>query len=119
MHELSLVEELVDECNRLAAGRRVAEVRARCPLVVDVDELVEGFKELTSGGSLGDAELVIEAVPVALHCKCGFEGEMDSAELVGHLAICPGCGQVQEAETGLELVALRLVDRSTSGPMGV
>jgi Zn finger protein HypA/HybF involved in hydrogenase expression len=106
MHELSLVSELVAECERRAHGREVAAVRVRCPAGIDAEEIAECFVHLTAGGALQGAALEIEAVPQVLRCGCGFAGELGPDDCAGHVAICPSCGRVQEAPGALELVAV-------------
>ena len=123
MHELSLVEELVSECRRLAAGRPVVEVWARCASGVDLEELSDGFTFVTreaarhdSDGCLATAELKLEQLPVQLRCGCGFEGQLSEDHMAGHMSICPGCGQVGEVETGLELVRLKFAEGTEPSP---
>lgn len=118
MHELSLVAELVDECNRQAGGRPVRSVKVRCPSALDLDELRDLFAELAATSGLGDALLEIETVPTTLSCSCGFSGPLEAAESTGHLVVCPDCGTVQAAETGLELLAIRVagLDSASRGP---
>jgi Zn finger protein HypA/HybF involved in hydrogenase expression len=115
MHEVSLVEELVSTCRRLAEGRSVVEVLARCPTSVDQEELSAAFvlvtrqlADETGDGCLSAAELELETVPVRLSCSCGFEGDLDGGHLAGHMGICPRCGQVAEVEGRLELLRIKV-----------
>jgi Zn finger protein HypA/HybF involved in hydrogenase expression len=107
MHELSLVAELVAECERRAGGRPVSAVLVRCPAVIDALEVEECFAHLTAEGSLAGARLEIESVPQLLSCPCGFGGEVGPDDCAGHLVICPSCARVHEAPGALELVAVR------------
>jgi Zn finger protein HypA/HybF involved in hydrogenase expression len=115
VHELSLVEELVSTCRRLAEGRTVVQVSARCPAGVDAEELSAAFVLVTR--QLADdrvdqcmrtAHLNIETVPVHLNCQCGFEADLCEGQLAGHMSICPRCGQVAEADGRLELLRMEL-----------
>jgi Zn finger protein HypA/HybF involved in hydrogenase expression len=115
MHELSLVEELVSTCRRLAGGRAVVSVSARCPTSVDQEELSAAFALIARqvADELGDrclstAELRLEAAPVHLKCRCGYEGDIGEEQLAGHMSICPQCGQVGEADARLELLRVEL-----------
>ncbi|MGO8687777.1 MAG: hydrogenase/urease maturation nickel metallochaperone HypA [Candidatus Dormibacteria bacterium] len=107
MHELSLVQELVAECERRAQGRAVTGVQVRCPAGVDAEEVEECFAHLTADGRLAGAVLDIETVPQTLGCECGFTGEVGPDHCAGHLVICPTCARVHEAPAALELVAVR------------
>ncbi len=107
MHELSLVAELVQECERHAAGRRVRAVTVRCAGGVEADEIEAAWSEL-GGPVLGDAALELELVPTVLRCPCGFSGVLDKAASTGHIAVCPACSAVRPIESPLELVAIRL-----------
>ncbi|HTT91360.1 MAG TPA: hydrogenase/urease maturation nickel metallochaperone HypA [Acidimicrobiales bacterium] len=113
MHELSLVEELVAACRQRAGGKAICRVVVRCPESLDVEELTSGFalaaKELaarTGDSCLARAELKVTLVPVDVSCACGYKGRPGADYLAGHMAICPACGHVGEAEAGLELVSM-------------
>jgi Zn finger protein HypA/HybF involved in hydrogenase expression len=117
VHELSLVEELVETCRDRARGRAVHQVSVRCPTTVDADELSTGFA-LASGplsGPPGEpgpktVDLKLEIVPVRLSCACGCEGELTSADLAGHMSVCPRCGRVDEADARLELISMTFAE---------
>ena len=115
MHELSLVSDFVRRCCELAEGRPVAEVIARCPSGIDVEEVVDGFSFLTSGtGSpahavLAGARLEVQSVAARLQCGCGFDGVLRDDDVAGHISVCPSCGRVSELPNRLELVSLTFV----------
>jgi len=114
VHELSLAEELVAECCRLAGGRRALSVRVGCPPTVDRAELEEGFYSLVPGSALEGANLEVQEAPCELSCPCGFVGQVGPEQLAGHFAICPQCAQARPVPGGVELLALRLeAQRST------
>jgi Zn finger protein HypA/HybF involved in hydrogenase expression len=115
MHELSLAEELVEECSRLAGGHQVLAVEIRCTPGLDLAELEEGFHQLAAGNTVEGAELRLEEVPAMLRCECGFERRLSPVEVAGHLAVCPRCGQVQPASGGIEELTLRLRDERRGG----
>jgi Zn finger protein HypA/HybF involved in hydrogenase expression len=115
MHELSLIEELVSTCRKLAYGRTVVSVSARCPAGVDREELSVAFDLLAAETAeeagdqcLSTAELKLESAPVHLKCQCGFEGDLGEGQLAGHMSICPECGRVGEVDSRLELMRVEL-----------
>ncbi len=112
MHELGLAQELVDRCRAEARGRQVLEVWANCPVGLDMPELSECFSllalQLEASGEdwLGHAELKLQARPVSLACRCGFEGVLDRDHVAGHMTICPQCAEVSETGGDVELTAI-------------
>jgi Zn finger protein HypA/HybF involved in hydrogenase expression len=124
MHELSLVEELVQKCRALAQGRSVLQIWATCPEGTDVDELPECFAllsdQLVAQGDtcLQRAQLNVQALPLFLSCPCGFNGELASDQIAGHITVCPQCSRVGEGEAGMELVAMSFdqLDRAVGPP---
>jgi hydrogenase nickel incorporation protein HypA/HybF len=96
MHELSLSEsiaELVVECARREGLEKVTRVVLSLGVAaaVDADALSFCFP-LTTAGTIADgAELVIERVPLKVHCEaCGTD--YAPAEFV---APCPVCGSYE------------------------
>ncbi len=108
MHELSLVQELVTECERRAEGRPVAVVEVRCPVTIEVEEVEQAFRVLTADGPLEAARLEIDTFSPTLTCGCGFSGPVGTEQSVGHMLICPGCAAVHEAHDTLELVTVQI-----------
>lgn len=106
MHELSLVDELVQECRRRAGGGPVSLVRVRCGADVLEAAVRTAFRLLAADGPLAGASLEVEPLEVRLRCPCGFAGAVGDAEVVGHLVVCPSCGAVSPhaATVGLELL---------------
>ncbi len=82
MHEVSLAEELVNECATLAQGRPVLVVAVRCPPGMGSSELSDSFAilaaQLAESGDacLRQAQLPLEEVPAVMSCRCGFYGEL-------------------------------------------
>ena len=92
MHELSLVEALVDECRRLAGDRPVVALRVRVGATLGGDELHQAFALLTADTLLAGAVLEVEAEAPAITCDCGFRGPVGADDVIGHVVVCPGCG---------------------------
>src|SRR6478736_3754975 len=110
MHELSLVAELVDACERQASGRTVGAIRVRVAGTVPTDLVRQGFAMLTSGTPLESASLEIDPFDVRLRCSCGFDGALEHDDLLGPtVAICPQCDAVQRitAVPEIELLEVR------------
>jgi Zn finger protein HypA/HybF involved in hydrogenase expression len=112
MHELSLVSELVDACEREAAGRPVESVRVRVAGTVPTELVQQGFAMLTTGTPLASASLEIESFDLRIRCDCGFEGALEHEDMLGPaLAICPQCDALQRivAVPEIELLEVRTV----------
>ncbi len=113
MHELSLVAELVDECERRAAGRSVRLVRIRHASSIPEAALQQAFRMLTTGSRMSGASLEAEAFDVELTCLCGFSGALGHDDLIsGSIVVCPRCGDVSKlARTAeIELVEVGTTD---------
>jgi Zn finger protein HypA/HybF involved in hydrogenase expression len=108
VHELSLVEELVAECERRARGRTVTLVLVRCPVTIEVEEVEQAFRVLTADGPLEGSRLEIDTFSPTLSCGCGFSGPVGREQSAGHMLICPGCAAVHEAHDTLELVTVQI-----------
>jgi len=95
MHELSIVSSIVDTVtDSLAAypGARVVEVRLRVGALAAVIEesLQFCFGIATEGTPLAGSKLVVQIVPVTVHCAaCGNDGAMESLQSFR----CPTCGE--------------------------
>lgn len=109
MHEVSLVAELVEACERLADGAPVRRVRVRHASSLPADAVRQAFALLTEGGTLAGADLELASFEADVHCPCG------SVVRTGHdgdgfepFVICPSCdGLVSRPGTPeLELIAV-------------
>jgi Zn finger protein HypA/HybF involved in hydrogenase expression len=109
MHEVSLAEALLAECERRTSAGPIRRVRVRHASSVDVSALRQAFEMLASGGRLADATLEAEAFDVRLACACGFEGVLGHDDLVGaSMAVCPSCGGVSRLGRTAELELLEV-----------
>jgi Zn finger protein HypA/HybF involved in hydrogenase expression len=110
VHEVSLVADLIEICERQADGRKVALVRVRHATTIPAEMLEQAFRMLTVGGALADATLEAEPFDIPLACPCGFDGVLGHDDLVGgSMAICPGCGTVSTLHRTAELELLEVV----------
>src|ERR1035438_4947273 len=95
MHELSLVSSVVDSVTEALAaypGAKVKEVRLRVGALSAVieDSLQFCFGIATEDTPLAGSKLVVNIVPVTVHCAaCGNDGEMESLQSFR----CPTCGE--------------------------
>jgi hydrogenase nickel incorporation protein HypA/HybF len=106
MHELSIVENIVDSVTESLAvyhGARVIEVRLRIGALAAVieDSLQFCYCTATEGTALEGSKLVVKILPVVMHCEaCGADGEMESLQSFR----CPHCGEpVSDLRQGREL----------------
>lgn len=109
MHEVSLVAELITECERRSAGQPVELVRVRHASSIPESALRQAFRMLTEGGSLADAALEAETFDVVLRCGCGFAGALGHDDLISaSVAVCPACGDVSTLRRTAELELLEV-----------
>jgi Zn finger protein HypA/HybF involved in hydrogenase expression len=109
MHEVALVAELVDECERQAAGRPVRLVRIRHASSIPESALQQAFQMLTIGSGLSGASLEAEAFDVELSCPCGFSGVLDHDDVItGSIVVCPTCGNVSTRPRTAEIELLEV-----------
>jgi Zn finger protein HypA/HybF involved in hydrogenase expression len=109
MHELSLVAELVAECERVSAGHPVRLVRVRHASTIPEPALRQAFRMLIEGGCLADAVLEAEMFDVRLRCGCGFAGSLGHDDLIGgSVAVCPNCAEVSTLRRAAELELLEI-----------
>lgn len=110
MHEVSLVEDLVEECERRAHGHPVAAVRIRHANSLDDQGLRALFSAISADGPLAHAVLQSEQFEVRLTCtSCDFSGTIDADHVYGHVRVCPGCGAVSDDDDSAELELVDVV----------
>lgn len=109
MHEVSLVADLITQCELRSAGRPVSVVRVRHASSIPEPALQQAFRMLTEGGNLADATLEAEAFDVHLSCECGFAGVLGHDDLISSsVAVCPACGNVSTLHRTAELELLEV-----------
>ena len=95
MHELSIVSSVVEavtESLEKYPGARVTEVRLRVGALAAVveDSLQFCYGIATEGTPLEGSRLVVNLVPVTVHCAaCGADGALESLQSFR----CPHCGE--------------------------
>ena len=110
MHEVSLVADLIDACERQTGGRLVRLVRVRHATTIPEPALQQAFRMLIEGSRLADATLETEPFDIELQCDCGFSGALGHDDLVGGaVAVCPHCGDVSTLHRTAELELLEVL----------
>ncbi|MGO9326190.1 MAG: hydrogenase maturation nickel metallochaperone HypA [Terracidiphilus sp.] len=96
MHELSIAASIVETVTESASaypGARVKEVRLRVGALASVvEDSLQFCWELASEGSpVAGAKLVINILPVILHCEaCGVDSQIEGVQSFR----CPRCGEL-------------------------
>ncbi len=126
MHELSIVESVVDAVTETAAkypGSTVKSVKLRVGVLASVvKESLEFCWELaTVGTPLASATLVVNSVPIVVHCAgCGRDSEIEGVQSLR----CPHCGELaadlrQGRELEIESIEIEEPDSESAGqPVG-
>jgi hydrogenase nickel incorporation protein HypA/HybF len=122
MHELSIVESVVDSVTESLArypGARVIEVRLRVGALAAVveDSLQFCFGIATEGTPLEGARLVVKTVPIKMFCMpCAAEVELEGVQSFR----CPRCGTLcADLRQGreLEIEAFEIDDAPAPEPL--
>ena len=96
MHELSIAASIVEAVTESASaypGARVKEVRLRVGALASVieDSLQFCWELATEGSPVAGAKLVINMLPVILHCDaCGMDSQIEGVQSFR----CPRCGEL-------------------------
>jgi hydrogenase nickel incorporation protein HypA/HybF len=122
MHELSIIESVVDAVTETAAaypGARVKTVKLRVGVLAAVveDSLQFCWGLATEGTPLAGALLAVSSVPVAVHCAaCGRDSEIAGVQSFR----CPNCGEpAADLRQGRELEIESIEIEEDSGVSGV
>lgn len=111
MHELSVAHAVVSTVTAALPDPppRVLEVRLRVGALSGVvpQALEFAYEVAALGTPLADAVLVVESVPVTVHCPaCDADGTLAEA----YLFVCPTCGEpTGDVRTGKELEVASIV----------
>ncbi len=109
MHEVSLVEELVEACLRRAGGAAVRRVEIRHASTASEAAIRQAFSSITADGPLANAQLTTEAFPMSIDCACGYTGTVGADEGAGGgLVLCPSCGAINALPRRAEIELLAI-----------
>ena len=119
MHELAVCQALMDQVDSVArdeSAARVVSIHLGIGPLSGVEPglLSQAFPIASAGSLAADAELVITALPVVVHCQeCGRQSEVQSTRL-----LCSHCGAWQTTlVSGDEMLLERVeVIRKNSTP---
>jgi hydrogenase nickel incorporation protein HypA/HybF len=112
MHEYSIVQELVEKllsAMKEKGASSIKEIRLRRSSTFAEAPLQQAFLIMSENTPLEGAELVIEEFNVEYKCaSCGHSQIVTSDDLIGHLFVCPECGEAVEIDEahGLELLEI-------------
>ena len=110
MHELSIVEALLNQCEQDARknkAKKVDELYVKIGRLsgVEVDLFVNTFETFKKTSSFCEnAKLFVEIAELSISCECGFEGILEK-----NVFFCPLCkGKNLKVIDGEELYLMRL-----------
>ncbi len=110
MHELSIVQSLLGQCERLASDNKAkkvlrVEVSVGRLSGVEAHYLQNAFDAFKLGGVCEEAELVVSVSDVVVECvECGWGGVLAQNEFV-----CGACGGAAlKVTSGEELMLMRV-----------
>jgi hydrogenase nickel incorporation protein HypA/HybF len=112
MHEYSIVQELVERLlkeMKAKGASSIKTVRLRRGSTFAEAPLQQAFLIMTENTPLEGTELMVEEFNVEYKCKsCGHSQIVTSDDLIGHLFVCPECGEAVEMDEahGLELLEI-------------
>ena len=123
MHELSIASSIVETVTESAAaypGARVNEVRLRVGALASIveDSLQFCWELATDGSPLAGSKLVINVLPVIVHCEsCGKDSQLAGVQSFR----CLHCGEIaadfrQGRELEIESIELEDPEPVAQGP---
>ena len=110
MHEYSVVQQLIEKLLAEVASKGysgVKEIHLKRGSTFAEGPLQQAFQIMSENTPLQDAQLIIEEFKIDYKCeKCSYAQTLTPDDLIGHLFICPECGETREIDEahGLELV---------------
>ena len=122
MHELSIAASIIESVTEAAAahpGARVKEVRLKIGALASVveDSLQFCWGMATEGTPLAGAALLINTLPVIVHCAaCGAESEICGVQSMR----CPQCGKLTASlrqGRELEIESIEIEEPDTPAPV--
>ena len=112
MHEYGAVESVVNHV--LAQIREehvhhVCSIRFRRSSAFSEDALKQAFRALSANTVLDGARLEIETQNVDFRCQCSYTQVVHSDDLMGHMFVCPNCGEAREIKQCHDLSLVSVV----------
>jgi hydrogenase nickel incorporation protein HypA/HybF len=121
LHELSIACEILEQVLATATEHGASEVKHVTLQMgrlshTNPEQLSFCFKAIAEESIAKDADLIVEMVPPALECECGYTGTVDEkkiidnsgfkSELLAYAAVmeCPICGKHAHVTGGRELI---------------
>ena len=112
MHEVSIVQALIENIDSQLTGqniKRVSSVRVRRGSTFSADALEQSFAALAPGTRLEGAALLVDTFDTRFTCAaCGHSQTIASDDLTGHFFLCPVCDTVQEIDEAHDLELLEV-----------
>ncbi len=112
MHEFDVVKSLFDsllpELEKKGV-KRVAEVKFRIGSTFSKEALLHAFDALSKGTILEGAAVKVDVLEKKILCQCGREQFVTSEDLLGHIFVCPNCGETHEIDEVHDLELLEVV----------
>ncbi|MCX7020294.1 MAG: hydrogenase maturation nickel metallochaperone HypA [bacterium] len=118
MHEFSIVQSLVRQLAEDAGNKgadRVLKVRLRRGSTFSEDALLQAFEVASRQTILEGAELIIETVKLDHTCACGHRQLVMADDLIGHMFVCPKCGEISECAGHMDLELIDVIIESGGG----
>jgi Zn finger protein HypA/HybF involved in hydrogenase expression len=112
MHEYSIVSSIVDsmlEAIQRQGANKVVSVHFRRGSAFSEEAFRQAYKSLTSGTILAGAPIEIDTVNLDFKCSCGYGQVITNDDLVGHMFVCPNCGETKEVDEAHDLELVELV----------
>ncbi|MCX8037582.1 MAG: hydrogenase maturation nickel metallochaperone HypA [Candidatus Sumerlaeia bacterium] len=111
MHEYTIAEALVGQIERIAREHPGCMVRSAVVAIGGLRRIVPdilrfGFEGAAAGTAAAGTDLVVEHVPIRIHChRCNAESELDEP-----IYLCPACGHGDVAALSGDELILKSVD---------
>jgi Zn finger protein HypA/HybF involved in hydrogenase expression len=113
MHEFGVTEGIITALLDELRGQRISKVTRvhfRRSSAFSEDVLCQSFRALSPGTILEGAELQVDVAILDVTCSdCGYSSQVNSENLVGHLFVCPKCGNVREIAEAHDLELIDII----------
>lgn len=122
MHEFGVTEAIINKLLAQLEREKVSQVRRvafRRSSAFSEEVLLQTFKILSHGTALSGAELIVDVAVLKINCQCGYESEVNSEDLVGHMFVCPQCGFVREVAEAHDLELIEVIAENESSFNGI